>query len=89
MRVLLSIFVWLIWVPYVTVWIWRMWFNPMLLFSSNANGSTSTATNGTGGVAGGMVGGNGTLELDGANVVEDDNWFTDVDWNTLLQYVLL
>ena len=31
-RTLLAVFVWLIWVPYMTVWIWRSYFDPLALF---------------------------------------------------------
>ncbi|TPX65973.1 hypothetical protein SpCBS45565_g04773 [Spizellomyces sp. 'palustris'] len=40
LRVFFAAFVWLIWVPYFTVWVWRIYFNPRFLFNSVGAGST-------------------------------------------------
>ncbi|KAI8822200.1 uncharacterized protein EV422DRAFT_566636 [Fimicolochytrium jonesii] len=40
-RVVVAALVWLIWVPYLTVWIWRMHFQPSLLLSAFVDGQAT------------------------------------------------
>ncbi|KAI9356559.1 hypothetical protein DFJ73DRAFT_823156 [Zopfochytrium polystomum] len=78
-RVLFSLCVWLLWVPYVTVWVWRIWFNPMLLLPS---GTTTVFQNSTAGFSNlfqRWVNATDPAEsslLDNA----DDGWLTETYW---------
>ncbi|KAJ3098980.1 hypothetical protein HDU97_003545 [Phlyctochytrium planicorne] len=97
LRVMLSLFVWLIWVPYLTVWIWRMWFNPMLLLSQTSLGQVLLATGEDGKVweftfstfleiCQGVLNGSffNNSAINGTLLENDDGTLIDADWNGML-----
>ncbi|KAI8837036.1 hypothetical protein BC829DRAFT_493270 [Chytridium lagenaria] len=100
LRVMLSLFVWLVWVPYLTVWIWRMWFNPMLLLSQTSLGQVLLASSddsrlwnltlsGYIGVFQALINGSFVREFSSGSMnstllYDDDGSLSDTDWNGLL-----
>jgi hypothetical protein len=68
LRVLLSLCVWTLGVPYLTVWVKRVWFDPMLLLPRWIFGAASIMTPTVGGLFDNDTAGVDVLETAGRNV---------------------